>query len=229
MSSSSRHRFRGALDGGAASGVAATVDPWDPAELLALDPPPAGRSRGPAGQAPPDAADPFARERHELELRVEETYARGLEEGRAQGQAEEADRLRHAIRALDAAAAAFRERQPAWLEALDKNLVALATAVARAIVGRELKGQPDDIASLVQRAVTEFPLEARLRIRLNPADLSAISSPLSGDSVAAGRDVRWIPDPAIAPGGCFVEGPESLVDGRVEKSLEKIYTRLVYG
>jgi flagellar biosynthesis/type III secretory pathway protein FliH len=77
--------------------------------------------------------------------------------------------------------------------------------------------------------VTEFPLAVPLRIRLNPADLSAISSPLSGEGVTAGREVRWVPDPSIAPGGCFVEGPESLVDGRVDKALENIYDKLVYG
>jgi flagellar biosynthesis/type III secretory pathway protein FliH len=224
MSSSSRLRFRGAVD----DGLPRAVGAWDLAEL-------AGARAGGAlelqlgGADQPLPEDPRVRERREAEEQLAEAYARGLDTGRAEGRVAEAQRLDDVVRALSGAVEEVRDRAPTWLQALDENLIALSTAVARAVVGRELKSQPEDIAALVQRAVTEFPLEARLRIRLNPADLSAISSPLSGDAVAPGRDVRWIPDPSIAPGGCFVEGPESLMDGRVEKALETIYNRLVYG
>jgi flagellar assembly protein FliH len=218
MSSSSRPRFRGVLGGGAALAVAA----WDPAELRP-------REAAQATVSIEDAEHAAAEEQRALESAIQDAYERGLEDGRNEGAAAERNRLDRAVGAVEAAGAAFRERQPVWLEAIHKNMVALAVGVARAVIGRELKGQPEDVASLVQRAVTEFPLAVPLRIRLNPADLSAISSPLSGEGVTAGREVRWVPDPSIAPGGCFVEGPESLVDGRVDKALENIYDKLVYG
>lgn len=243
MSSSNRPRRRGALH--VARGDAAA---WQPAELEELDVFAAGGpdgdfgdlSRGTALQDGPepaaaDGADhgaeaevPTGPDPVELQLQMDNAYARGHEDGRAEGAAEEAARLSSVIQALERSAAAFEASRPKWLDALEKNLVALSAAVAREVIGRELKGQADDIATLVHQAISEFPLDAAIRVRLNPADLSAISSPLRGDALRAGREVRWVPDPSIAPGGCLVEGPESLVDGRIEKALERIYSRLIY-
>lgn len=165
----------------------------------------------------------------ELRMQIDAAYDRGYEDGRSEGRAAEATRMSGTVRAMEQVITRFREEGPRWQEALEKNLVALATALAREIVGRELKGSVEDMNGLVQRAVSEFPLTATLRIRLNPADLAALSSPMGGSAVEAGRQVRWIPDPEIAPGGCVVEGPESIVDGRVEKALDRIYTKLIYG
>ncbi len=165
----------------------------------------------------------------ELRMQIDAAYDRGYEDGRAEGRAAEATRTGGAVRVLEEATIRFREDGPRWQEALQQNLVALATALAREIIGRELKGSVEDLNGLVQRAVSEFPLEAAVRIRLNPVDLTAISTPLGGSATEAGRQVRWIPDPDIAPGGCVVEGPESIVDGRIEKALDRIYSRLIYG
>lgn len=235
MSSSNRPRRRGALHGARSDASA-----WEPVELDGLDPLDAGFGPGggvataaeghgaPGDDAAPAPDEPAGPDPAELQQQMDNAYTRGYEDGRAEGAALEAARLSSAIQALERAAEAYDTAQPKWLQALEKNLVALSTAVAREVIGRELRGQADDIASLVHQAISEFPLQAAIRVRLNPADLGAISSPLRGEALRAGRDVRWIPDPAIAPGGCLVEGPESLVDGRIEKALETIYTRLIY-
>ena len=233
MSSSNRPRRRGALHG-----ARSDASTWEPVELDGLDPfAPGGfgLEAGPDGSAYDDAAAgdsaesaPAGPDPAELQHQMDNAYARGYEDGRAEGAALEAARVSSAIQALERAVEAYEMAQPKWLQSLEKNLVALSTAVAREVIGRELRGQADDIASLVHQAISEFPLQAAIRVRLNPADLSALSSPLRGEALRAGRDVRWIPDPAIAPGGCLVEGPESLVDGRIEKALETIYTRLIY-
>ena len=44
--------------------------------------------------------------------------------------------------------------------------------------------------------------------------------------MTAGREVRWIPDASIGRGGCVVEGPERIVDGRLESALERVYRRI---
>lgn len=222
MFSSSRQRARGGLHPATEGGPAS----WRPTELE-------GGAGSSAGTPAADPADPAAVDSsaealdHQAEL--DDAYQRGYDDGRAEGAAVEAAKVGHALHALDEVMAALKEDRPQWMEAVERNLVALATAIAREIVGREMKGSADDVTDLVRRAISEFPLEAAVKIRLHPADLSAISSPLRGDVVESGREVRWIPDPSVAPGGCLVEGPRSVVDGRVEKALERIYTQLVYG
>jgi flagellar biosynthesis/type III secretory pathway protein FliH len=70
-------------------------------------------------------------------------------------------------------------------------------------------------------------------VRVNPLDLSNISGALPGEDdrapVTAGREVRWIPDASIGCGGCVVEGPERIVDGRIEAALERVYRRVTDG
>jgi flagellar assembly protein FliH len=231
MSSSNRRRRRGSLD---RHGRA--TDAWRPVEL-------ANAMRGPVGAvevdaAPAIAADPVdaagdpeleaAQRELQMEIELDSAYNRGYDDGRAEGAAAESSRLSSAIMALGEAAGKLETEQPRWLQALDRNLVALACGIAREIVGREVKGDAEYITSLVQRAVGEFPIEVTLRIRLNPADLSAIAAPQRA-GMMNGRDLRWIPDASVAPGGCVVEGPESIIDGRIEKALEQMYGELVYG
>ena len=69
-----------------------------------------------------------------------------------------------------------------------------------------------------------------MRVRVNPHDLSLLSLPNAEDgqpvSIAPNRDVRWLADLRIHPGGCVVEGRERIVDGRVDTALERLYRKL---
>lgn len=225
MSSSSRVRGRSRGTVAGEREVAA----WRPD---ALGEPSLPRDLPPEPEPSPEPApEPDAAEADALDLQAEldAAYQRGYDDGRAEGRAVEATRVGNAVRAVEEVIAEFQKRAPRWREAVEKNLVALATAIAREIIGREMQGSVEDLNALIRSAVSEFPLDAIIRIRLNPADLSAISSPLGGNALEAGRQVRWIPDPEISVGGCVVEGPESIVDGRVEKALDRIYSELIYG
>lgn len=228
MYSSSRARRRAGV---AESGEVAA---WQPEALGDVDEGvlsevPADAPEAADADGPDDEGEAPEAEAVDLQAEIDAAYQRGYDDGRAEGRAVEATRVGNAVQAVEEVIARLEEESPQWQEALEKNLVALSTAIAREIVGRELKGSVEDLNGLVRTAVTEFPLESAIRIRLNPADLSAISSPLGGSAVEAGRQVRWIPDPEVSVGGCMVEGPETIVDGRVEKALDRIYTKLIYG
>lgn len=196
--------------------------------------------RGEAERAPIKGAAEWGRE-------IKAAYESGLEEGRAQGRAEgfaegreegiaegrreEGRRLSTVIRALEEALFLVRMAEEHRLSVVEDNLSALAVAIAQQIIGRELKGDADAIADMVRRALVEFPIDQPLRIRLSPQDLSTIAS-LSkpgGEAVAIapGRDLRWLADPLLEPGSCVVEGKERLVDGRIDRALERIYRRLI--
>lgn len=179
----------------------------------------------------------------EWEQEIEAAYARGLAEGRAAGReegvadgvaagrAEESARLTQPIRALEEALYMVKLAEERRLSTLKDNLAALATAIARQIIGHELRGDAEMIADLVRRALVEFPIDQPLRVRLSPQDLSTIStlSAKSGEAVpiAPGRNLRWLADPRLEPGSCIVEGKDRIVDGRVDRALERIYRTLV--
>jgi flagellar biosynthesis/type III secretory pathway protein FliH len=126
-----------------------------------------------------------------------------------------------------------RAGEARWLANLEENIAALAVAVAQQVVVREVASTNDVVLGIVTRAVQEFGLDQSLSIRVNPGDLEALQSVERGDAdmmatVTKGREVRWLSDARIEPGGCVVEGRERIVDGRVDTGLERLYRRLTY-
>lgn len=158
-------------------------------------------------------------------LEVDEAFQRGLKEGEAAG-------LERALRELNptrqAAEQAANQLTVLWEELTgrtEENVMALALVVARRILEKELRAAPELVGELVEKALTHFPLDQKIKVRLNPADLTFLSGegPNRPPVETAGREVRWIPDDTVSRGGCLVEGPEHVVDGRLDTALERIY------
>lgn len=168
----------------------------------------------------------------ERDRMVAEAYAQGFEEGRAEGEAAEGARLAGAVRAAEAALDELREGEVRWTGTIEENVCALAVAVARRILERELGDDGEGVAELVRAALSEFPVDQPVRIRVHPADLAVITSLRDGEgkpvSPAGTREAHWMADPQVGRGGCLVEGRERIVDGRVDAALERVYRRLTY-
>jgi flagellar biosynthesis/type III secretory pathway protein FliH len=165
----------------------------------------------------------------EAERRLAEALADAEARGHAEGVASERLRLHRAAVAVDVALDAIEEGEVRWREALEENVAALAIAIAKQVIEREMSVETDVVEDLVRRAARKFPLDHAIRVRLAPGDLAMLTeageaAPSSG--VVEGREVRWMADPLITPGGCMVEGRERIIDGRVDTALERIYRRL---
>lgn len=203
--------------------------PWALKELHAPVQPPAPlRARfgnGPNGGCSAAELTALREEMQEAQVKVASDARRaGFEEGRSAGRAEAeraADaRLGQAIRAAADAAAAIRQHEEHYVGVLEENLTALACAIARQVIQREVQLDPSAIRALVQDALAQFPQETALKVRLNPADHSL----LAGD--AGYPDVSWMADPRVERGGCIVEGRERIVDGRVDIALDQIFRHI---
>ena len=172
----------------------------------------------------PDAA--------EIERALDDAYARGYEEGRQAGEIGEAARLRTAVDAVNDALTSLQDEGATWVANAQENVCALAVVIARQVIGAEMSVDKATLVDLVKRALAEFPVEQALVVRINPSDLTAVSSTLGtavgSESPGVRKDVQWLSDPRIAPGGCLVEGRDRIIDGRVDTALERIYRRLTY-
>lgn len=155
------------------------------------------------------------------QLAFEDGRIAGVREGRAAERA----RVDSAIAMLTAATAELQAAREPWLRQIETLVVALAAAIARHVIEREVRTDPGIVADLVRRALAEFPPDEPVRIRVHPEDLSALGE----RKLAPGRQVQWLADGALAQGGCVVEGVRRVVDGRVEPALERIYRKLSNG
>lgn len=188
---------------------------WDPGDLQVVPP------------ACAIAEEPLQAPTWEEEL--EAAYRQGFEDGASAATAAEHERLRGTYELLEKAAA-FAASNAVPDDVLRDHVAALAVAVARHIIGREVSTQPHVVADLVRRALSHFPMDEHLRIRVQPRDLSALTTVTGADGapirIAPGREVQWVPDPQLESGECIVEGRRRIVDGRVDLALERMYRRL---
>jgi flagellar assembly protein FliH len=168
----------------------------------------------------------------EREGQLTDAYQRGFEDGRTAGEIAEGARLRHAVSAADHALEEMREGEAHWAGTVEENICALAVAIARQVIGRELSEDGESVAELVRNALAEFPIDQPVRIRVNPMDLTTLSALTGPDgtplTITGGREARWLADGRLAPGGCVVEGRDRIIDGRVDTALERLYRRLTY-
>jgi flagellar assembly protein FliH len=113
----------------------------------------------------------------------------------------------------------FMAKPIAALDAeVQRQLVSLTGAIARHIVRRELKTQPDEIVAVIRETVSLLPMTARdIRVHLNPEDAKLVRERV----VEAGSDRSWnvAEDPLISRGGCRVSSENSTIDATLEQRL----------
>jgi flagellar biosynthesis/type III secretory pathway protein FliH len=153
-------------------------------------------------------------------------FARGCAEGERAARAAGELQIATAVRALHDAVASVEVHAERWVANAEENVAALAVLVAQHVIQAEVNADPTFMRDLVQRALSHFPIDQAVTVRLHPED-AATCTAMSGAALtdAAGRlqDVRWIADATITRGGCLLEGRERIIDGRVDAALERAY------
>ncbi|RMG57843.1 MAG: hypothetical protein D6717_04055, partial [Gammaproteobacteria bacterium] len=106
------------------------------------------------------------------------------------------------------------------------DLVELALVVARQLIRRELKTQPDEIVAVLRGALAALPTGARdIRVHLNPEDAALVRELMpQGHERQA---VQYVEDPAITRGGCRVESAFSRVDATLETRLNEVIAQVL--
>jgi flagellar assembly protein FliH len=101
---------------------------------------------------------------------------------------------------------------------VQRQLALLAGAIARQVVRREIRLQPDDIIGVIRDTVGLLPVTAReVRVHLNPEDATLVRSRLA--DVASERAWSITEDPILPRGGCRVTSENSTIDAQVDQRL----------
>jgi flagellar assembly protein FliH len=178
-------------------------------------------------ELPPIDGPVLARSRRSSDLDAveREAWDKGYGEGRAAGvaaalqeqqaaQAEIDRRVQHLGSILDFMAKPIAEVD----DQVQRQLAMLAGAIARQVVRREIKLQPDDIIGVIRDTVSLLPVTAReVRVHLNPEDAKLVRSRLA--EVTSERAWSITEDPILPRGGCRVTSENSTIDAQVEQRL----------
>ncbi|SEL05709.1 flagellar assembly protein FliH [Variovorax sp. YR750] len=227
--------------------LSAAVNPpalsaWERWEMGTIDgspKPSASRKAAERKSAPPQPSQPpqpkidladLARIRKEARVDGEaEGRAAGLAEGRRTGHTEglatglaaasaHAERLRALAQSLPDA---LRRAE----EELSRTVLALALDVARQVVHRTLKTEPEWVLPVVRDLLnTEPALRGEPRLLLHPDDVALVRSSLGEEIEAAGWQVRA--DDGITRGGCRVQSATGELDGTLETRWKRVASAL---
>ena len=189
-------------------------------DLFAME---AAISRAPIGAHHPNHPAPPTDGRAQWEAAA---YARGVQDAERASSAAGDARMAAALSALGESVASVQLHAAHWTANPDENVAALAIAVSRHIVEREVTVDHTIVRDLVQRALSQFPIDQTITVRLHPDDAATCSSAAVADTSGRLKDIRWVSDACIIRGGCLVEGRERIIDGRVDMSLERAYRSL---
>ncbi len=154
-----------------------------------------------------------------------EGFEQGYKEGLDAAQKEIAAQMQRLKQIMQAMA----EPLAAADEQVEQELIALAMAVARQIIRRELQSDPEQVVAVVREAMAELPSSARnIRIFLHPDDASLVRDALNTEE---DETAPWkiVEDVVLTRGGCRVESDTSRVDASVEKRLNSIVAELMGG
>lgn len=157
----------------------------------------------------------------------EAAYQQGWNEGREELHRDDASSLARRLDALATVQQALADAAELLQLRFTESVHALAIGVARHVVGQTFVEDPALVSSLVARALAMAPLHGPIIIRLHPIDLEAIRDlPVIREAAPTAVELRWVADTSIIQGGCVLEGPASVVDGRIDRVMLDIYERL---
>ena len=210
------------------------VEPAAPAAL------PGARKSIPAPEAPPSMALLHAAELAALRREARSAgEAEGRREGRALGRSEgHAEGRTEGLAAGLAAASAHAEQLralaaslPAALRRAETELadavLTLALDVARQVVHRTLRAEPEWVLPLVQDLLhTDPALQGEPRLLLHPEDVALVKNSLGNELQAAGWQVRA--DETMSRGSCRVQSASGELDASLEtrwKSVTAVLNR----
>ncbi|HWI54061.1 MAG TPA: FliH/SctL family protein [Desulfobacteria bacterium] len=159
----------------------------------------------------------------------EAAFTKGREEGYQYGlkiaEDESVARIMEAEKLVEQA----RQERVEIIEGSENEILQLAMAVARKVVGEEIVLNSECVVDIVKKAIQKATDRQELTVRVNPENLDVtLNAEEEINKSAAGiRKMRVTADPAVSIGGCVVETPNETVDARVERQLDEIEQALL--
>lgn len=164
-----------------------------------------------------------AKQLEELQTQAyEEAYVLGRQEGIAAGRED----IRTHIQQLEGLISVLSQPFEELDECVEEQLVALAIAIARQLVRRDLKADPHQIIGVVRESLQILPVASRnVRLHLHPKDAELVRQALS--EVEGERAWQIVEDPVMSRGGCRVNTDTSQIDASVESRLGAVISAVL--
>jgi flagellar assembly protein FliH len=169
---------------------------------------------------PEPAAEPESKAARELEQRLQLARREGVEEGKMASRQSlaaqvEAMQMKLARSIEELTGARLRARREA-----EQDVVALALAVARRILHRELTVAPEALWGLVKAALEKLEAREVHRVRVAPSDAATLRKFI--EQMGLPQRVELVEDASLAPGSVLIDSSRGVLDASVDTQLAEI-------
>ncbi len=156
----------------------------------------------------------------------EQGHQEGFEKGLLDGRAEVEQRIQH----LDTILQDLTEPLAELDEEVIDQTAELAMAVARQLVRRELRTEPEQVIGVVREALSALPVGSRqVKVYLHPADAELVRNAFSVQDDDEAMNWHIVEEPLLTRGGCKVTALNSSIDATVEQRLNRVITSVLGG
>jgi len=169
----------------------------------------------------------------------EQGRARGLEDGRAAGREEGREAIIEEYRRrLDAVVSSWRDALEAWeadrnamLLGAREDVLALAFAVAKKVIGRMIELNPQLIQDQLRETLSLLSRPSSVVIVVNPEDAPLLKEVLPAlvGRLAQCEHAELKEDQSVSRGGCIVRTAGGQVDATIEKQVARLAATLLPG
>jgi flagellar assembly protein FliH len=175
--------------------------------------------RGDAPRLPETPQEDLQAKIATLEQRIEQARSAGRAEGEAQARQSGHAELQAVLQKLAASIYEAGELRARLRGQAESDLVRLAIAIARKVIGREVNTDPETIAGVVKASLERLRIQEVLRVRLHP-DHKAIVVDYLARLGASHVEVHG--RPALGRGAVVFETTRGNLDASVETQLREI-------
>lgn len=163
----------------------------------------------------------------------DEAFAKGLAEGRAQGQAaveretrQQLQQLQTRIERFDAIMNSLARPLQELDPEVEDQLLQLALTISRHLVRRELRIDPSQVIAIIRETVALLPASARdVRVHLHPEDAAVVREKLAAP--VGERAWTIAEDPVMGRGGCRVTTETAQIDARLDTRIGSVVSALL--
>jgi flagellar assembly protein FliH len=156
----------------------------------------------------------------EIEERVAAAYQRGFEEGRTAGRESLAREVESVQKKLARSIEELSGLRSRYRREAEQDAVALALAVARRILHRELTMAPEALLGLVKAALDKMEAREVHRARVARADANIVRQFV--EQMGAPQRIEVVADAGLAPGSLLLESARGTLDASVDTQLDEI-------
>ncbi|MBT8423053.1 MAG: flagellar assembly protein FliH [Gammaproteobacteria bacterium] len=157
---------------------------------------------------------------------AEEAYAKAFKLGQADGLAAGKEATAKVQTQLLEVLQSLQQPLQAADDKVVEKIAALAIAIAKRLVRRELRTDRAEVIGVVREALAVLPVGLPdIRLHLHPEDAKLVRQML----VPAQGDAAWhiVEDPVISRGGCRISSATSQVDATLESRLENVINSML--